>query len=140
MAARNFLPRCTAFFNRIPMESLKICYSNAVHLGKKFLAAIFSAILYCQITYSLFLDLLFNNVAYSWSVAKDRQLIKKIPNLKNSTHLASKRISSHCASLTKERSSVILEYFTRILNGCLGVKFWVCRKVSCSLSSPGEGS
>ena len=44
MAARNFLPRCTAFFNRIPMESLKICYSNAVHLGKKFLAAIFSAI------------------------------------------------------------------------------------------------
>ena len=48
MAARNFLPRCTAFFNRILIESLKICYSNALHLGKKFLAAIFSAILYCK--------------------------------------------------------------------------------------------
>ena len=47
MAARNFLPRCTAFFNRIPIESVKICNSNAMHLGKKFLAAIFSAILYC---------------------------------------------------------------------------------------------
>ena len=46
MADRNFLPRCTAFFNQIPIESLKICNSNAMHLGKKFLAAIFSAILY----------------------------------------------------------------------------------------------
>ena len=34
------------FFNRIPIESLKICYSNAMQLGQKFLAAIFSAILY----------------------------------------------------------------------------------------------
>ena len=41
-----FLPRCSAFFNQIPIESLKICNSNAVYLGKKFLAAIFSAILY----------------------------------------------------------------------------------------------
>ena len=52
MAARNFLPRCTAFFNRIPVESLKICNSNAMHLGKKFLAAIFSAILYRPFSYS----------------------------------------------------------------------------------------
>ena len=42
----NFLPRCTTFFNNLPMESLEICNSNAVQLGKKFLAAIFSAILY----------------------------------------------------------------------------------------------
>ena len=41
MAARNFLP----FFNRIPKESFLICNSNAMHLGNKFIAAIFSAIL-----------------------------------------------------------------------------------------------
>ena len=29
-----FLPKCTAFFNRIPLESLKICNSNAMHIGK----------------------------------------------------------------------------------------------------------
>ena len=34
MAERNFLPRCTAFFNRIPIESLMIRDSNAMHLGK----------------------------------------------------------------------------------------------------------
>ena len=34
MAARNFLPRFTAFFHRIPIESLKICNSSAMHLGK----------------------------------------------------------------------------------------------------------
>ena len=34
MAARNFLPRCNAFFYRIPIESLKICNSNEMHLGK----------------------------------------------------------------------------------------------------------
>ena len=39
------LPRCIAFFNRITIESLKIHRSNAVHLGKKFVAAIFSAII-----------------------------------------------------------------------------------------------
>ena len=46
MAARNFLPRCTAFFNRIPIQSLRIRNSNAMHLGKKFFAAIFSVIVY----------------------------------------------------------------------------------------------
>ena len=46
MAARNFLPRCTAFYDRIPIKSLRIRNSNALHLGKKFLAAIFSAIVY----------------------------------------------------------------------------------------------
>ena len=46
MIALKFLPRCTAFFNQIPIESLKICNSNAIHLGKKFLTAIFSAIFY----------------------------------------------------------------------------------------------
>ena len=44
MAARNFLPGCTAFCNRIPIDSLTIPDSNAMHLGKKFLAAIFSVI------------------------------------------------------------------------------------------------
>ena len=46
MAARNFLPRCTAFYNRIPIDSLTIPDSNTMHLGKKFLAAIFSVIVY----------------------------------------------------------------------------------------------
>ena len=46
MAARNFLPRCTAFFNRIPIESLRILNSNAMYLGKKFLAAIFRVIVH----------------------------------------------------------------------------------------------
>ena len=50
-----FLPRCTAVFSRIPIESLKICDSKAMHLGKKFLAAIFSTILYLlAITMKLF--------------------------------------------------------------------------------------
>ena len=35
-----------AFFNRIPMESSKIRCPTAVHLGKKFLAAAFSVIVY----------------------------------------------------------------------------------------------
>ena len=52
MAARNFLPRCTAFFNRIPpIESSKIRNSNALHLGKKFLAAIFSLIFYQEFSF-----------------------------------------------------------------------------------------
>ena len=34
--ARNSLPRCIAFFNRIPFELLKIRNSNAMHLGDKF--------------------------------------------------------------------------------------------------------
>ena len=45
-----FLPSFTAFFNQIPIELLKICNSNVVHLGKKFLSAIFSAILYYEFT------------------------------------------------------------------------------------------
>ena len=41
---RNFLPKCIAFFNRIPMELFKFRNSNAVHLVirtqcKEFLAA-----------------------------------------------------------------------------------------------------
>ena len=47
MAARNFLPRCIAFFNWIPIELLRIRTSNTMHLGKKFLAAIFSVIVCC---------------------------------------------------------------------------------------------
>ena len=31
VVARNFLPRCIAFYNRIPIESLKIPNSNAMH-------------------------------------------------------------------------------------------------------------
>ena len=37
------------FFNRIPIESVKICNSNVMHLGKKFIAAIFSAILFWRV-------------------------------------------------------------------------------------------
>ena len=40
------LPRCITFFNRIPTELLRIRNMNAMHLGKKFLAAIFSVIVY----------------------------------------------------------------------------------------------
>ena len=43
-----FLPRCFAFYNRIPIDSLTIPDSNAMHLGKMFLAAIFSVIVYWQ--------------------------------------------------------------------------------------------
>ena len=49
MAAKNVLPRCTAPFNRIPRESSRIRNLNAVHLGKKFLAAIFNIIVYRKI-------------------------------------------------------------------------------------------
>ena len=37
--ARNILPRCTAFFNQIPIESLKIYNSSVMHLGQKVLDA-----------------------------------------------------------------------------------------------------
>ena len=46
MAARNFLPRCIVFKLRILNDCIEIRLKNAVHLGKKFLAAIFSVILY----------------------------------------------------------------------------------------------
>ena len=71
MGARNFLPRCTALFNRIPIESLKICHSNAVHVGKKFLAAIVSAILYCG-RFDECLETTF--FLYSHKIYKDKQL------------------------------------------------------------------
>ena len=48
MAARKFLPRCIAFYNRISIDSLKISNSSAMHLGNKFLAVIFSVIVYCN--------------------------------------------------------------------------------------------
>ena len=44
MAARNFLPRCIAFELQIFNDCMGIRLKIAVHLGKKFLAAIFSAI------------------------------------------------------------------------------------------------
>ena len=47
MAARNFLPRCIALESGIVNESIGIRLQNAMHLGKKFLAAIFSVIVYC---------------------------------------------------------------------------------------------
>ena len=46
MAARNFLRRCIAFELQIFDASKGIRSKNAVHLGKKFLAAIFNAIVY----------------------------------------------------------------------------------------------
>ena len=50
MAAKNFLPRCIAFEVQIFDDSIGIQLKNALHLGKKFLTAIFSAILYCKIS------------------------------------------------------------------------------------------
>ena len=46
MAVRNFLPRCIAFELRILNDSIGMRLKNAVHLGKKFLAAILSVIVY----------------------------------------------------------------------------------------------
>ena len=48
MAARNFLPRCTALELQIFNDFIGIRLNNAVHLGKKFLAAIFSTIVYSR--------------------------------------------------------------------------------------------
>ena len=47
IATRNFLPRCTTFLDQIPIKSLRIRNWNAMHFGKKFLDAIYSAIVYC---------------------------------------------------------------------------------------------
>ena len=44
MAVKKSLPRCIAFYDRIPIDSLTIPNSNAMHFGKKFLAAILSVI------------------------------------------------------------------------------------------------
>ena len=57
MAARNFLPRCIAFESRILNDYIGIRLKNAVHLGKKFLAAIFSVIVYwlfCHFSFCIF--------------------------------------------------------------------------------------
>ena len=43
------LPRCNVFLLQILNNSIGIRLKNAVHLGKKLLAAIFSVILYLQI-------------------------------------------------------------------------------------------
>ena len=40
------LPRCTAFYLQIFTNSIGTRLRNVVHLGKKFLAAIFNAIVY----------------------------------------------------------------------------------------------
>ena len=47
IATRNPLPRCFAFELRILHDSIRIRLKTAVHLRKKFLAAIFSVIVYC---------------------------------------------------------------------------------------------
>ena len=49
MVARNFLPKCIAFYNQIPKDSLKVPNLNAMHLARNFLAAIFSVIVQCII-------------------------------------------------------------------------------------------
>ena len=46
MAVRKSLPRGIAFYDLILIDSLTIPNSNEMHLGKKFLAAIFSLIVY----------------------------------------------------------------------------------------------
>ena len=43
-----FLPRCIAFYNRIPIDSLTILLQTQFDLGNALLAAIFSAIVYCS--------------------------------------------------------------------------------------------
>ena len=43
---KEFLPRCTALYLRMIDDSVGILLKNAMHLGKKFLAAIFSSIVY----------------------------------------------------------------------------------------------
>ena len=50
MAARIFLPRCIAFELQIFNDSIVVRLKNAVHLGKKFLAAIFSAIIFSAVS------------------------------------------------------------------------------------------
>ena len=49
MVTGNFLPRCIAFELGIVYASIGIGtrLQNAIHLGKKFLAAIFSVIMHC---------------------------------------------------------------------------------------------
>ena len=46
MAAMNYLQRCIAFQLRIINDPIGIQKYNPMHLGKKFLAAIFSLIVY----------------------------------------------------------------------------------------------
>ena len=41
MVARNVLTRCIAFYNLIPIYSLKIHNWNAMHRGKRFFAELF---------------------------------------------------------------------------------------------------
>ena len=50
MAAKELLPRYIAFFNPIPIESLRIRTWNAMHLGKNFLEAIYRVIVYFDAT------------------------------------------------------------------------------------------
>ena len=49
--SEELLPRSIAFFNRIPIESLRIRNENAMHLSKKFLVAIFS-VMVCSLNVS----------------------------------------------------------------------------------------
>ena len=63
-AGRNFLPRSTAFFDQIPIESLRIRNSYEMHLGKKFLAAIFSVIVYCFRETQIGFEQVFDNVTF----------------------------------------------------------------------------
>ena len=53
MAARNFLPVFTAFFNRIRIASLKIHKWNAMHHGETFCAAIFKVMAYCLLFHGM---------------------------------------------------------------------------------------
>ena len=45
----NFLPRCIAFYHRIPIDKLNNPNSNAMQLGKAFFTAMFSVI-FCRLT------------------------------------------------------------------------------------------
>ena len=56
MAARKCLPRIIAFESQIFNNSIEIRFKNAVHLGEKFLATIFSAINYYQFIPTIYKD------------------------------------------------------------------------------------
>ena len=65
---KEFLPRCIAFELQIFNNTIGIPLKNAVHLGKKVLAAIFSAILYST-TWVFFLGIFILHYMENESVA-----------------------------------------------------------------------
>ena len=69
MVARNCLPRCIAFYNRIPIESLTIPDLNAVHLGKK---SIFESYIFYNI---------FNSYSAAAIITREGGIVGNVPYL-----------------------------------------------------------